>query len=124
MCFDNNSQKLFLAKILKNSNRQILLIIGALIRSMKFISPEIALYLYESTTRPWMDYCCYVWAGAPSCYLELLDSYKTDYAGLSVLHLLLLLNPHRRNVASLSLFYTGSTSSTSLFSREVYSLLW
>ena len=20
-----------------------------------------------------MDYCCYVWAGAPSCYLELLD---------------------------------------------------
>ena len=92
MCFDNNSQKLFLAKILKNSNRQILLIIGALIRSMKFISPEIALYLYESTTRPWMDYCCYVWAGAPSCYLELLDSYKTDYAGLSVLHLLLLLN--------------------------------
>ena len=20
-----------------------------------------------------MEYCCHVWAGAPSCYLELLD---------------------------------------------------
>ena len=78
MCFDNNSQKLFLAKILKNSNRQILLIIRALIRSMKFISPEIALYLYKSTIRPCMNYCCYVWAGVPSCYLELLDSYKNN----------------------------------------------
>ena len=35
-----------------------------------------------------MEYCCHIWAGAPSCYLELLE-----YAGLLVLHLLLLLNP-------------------------------
>ena len=47
--------------------------IGALIRSMKFLSPEVALYLYKSTMRPCMEYCCHVWAGAPSCYLELLD---------------------------------------------------
>ena len=47
--------------------------IGALIRSMKFLSPEVALYLYKSTIRPCMEYCCHVWAGAPSCYLELLD---------------------------------------------------
>ena len=47
--------------------------IGALIRSMKFISPEVALYLYKSTIQPCMEYCCHVWAGAPSCYLELLD---------------------------------------------------
>ena len=46
--------------------------IGALICSMKFLSPEIALYLYKSI-RPWMEYCCHVWAGAASCYLELLD---------------------------------------------------
>ena len=46
---------------------------GALIRSMKFLSPEVALYLYKSTIRPCMKYCCHVWAGAPSCYLELLD---------------------------------------------------
>ena len=47
--------------------------IGALIRSMKFLSPEFALYLYKSTIRSFMEYCCNVWAGAPSCYLELLD---------------------------------------------------
>ena len=40
---------------------------------MKFLSPEVALYLYKSTIRPCMEYCCHVWAGAPSCYLELLD---------------------------------------------------
>ena len=41
--------------------------IGALIRSMKFLSPEVALYLYKSTIRPCMEYCCHVWAGAPTC---------------------------------------------------------
>ena len=47
--------------------------IGTLIRSMKFLSPDVALYLYKSTIRPCMEYCCHVWAGALSCYLELLD---------------------------------------------------
>ena len=47
--------------------------IGALFRSMKFLSPEVALYLYKSTIWPCMEYCCHVWAGAPSSYLELLD---------------------------------------------------
>ena len=47
--------------------------IGALIRSMNFLSSEVALYLYKSTIWPCMEYCCCVWAGAPSSYLELLD---------------------------------------------------
>ena len=47
--------------------------IQALIRSMKFLSPEDSLYLYKSTIKPCMEYCCHVWAGAPSCYLEVLD---------------------------------------------------
>ena len=34
--------------------------IGALIRSMKFLSPEVALYLYKSTIRSCMEYCCHV----------------------------------------------------------------
>ena len=55
--------------------------IGALICSMKFLSPDVALYLCKSTIHPCMEYCCHVLAGAPSCYWELL-----------VLHLLLLLN--------------------------------
>ena len=46
--------------------------IRALICSVKFLSPEGALYLYKSTIRPCMEYCCHVWAGPLSCYLELL----------------------------------------------------
>ena len=46
--------------------------IGALIRCMKFLSPEVALYLYKSTIHPCMEYCCHVWVAAPSCYLDLL----------------------------------------------------
>ena len=65
--------------------------IGALIRSMKYFSPEVALYHYKSTIQTRMEYCCHVWAGAPSRYLEL--SCKSRYAGLLVLNLLLLLNP-------------------------------
>ena len=40
---------------------------------MKFLSPEVTLYHYKSTIRPCMEYCCHIWAGAPSCCLELLD---------------------------------------------------
>ena len=47
--------------------------IGALIHFMRFISPKVGLYLYKSTIGPFMKYCCHVWAGAPSFYLELLD---------------------------------------------------
>ena len=46
---------------------------GILIRSMKFLYPAVALYFYKSTIRTCMEYCCHVWNGAPSCYLELLD---------------------------------------------------
>ena len=45
----------------------------ALICSMKFLSPLVALYLYKSTIRACMEYCCHVWTGAPSYYLELQD---------------------------------------------------
>ena len=41
--------------------------IQALIRSMKFLSHEIALYLYKSTIGSCMEYYCHVWVGAPSC---------------------------------------------------------
>ena len=59
----------YIISIAKTASKKI----EALIRSMKFLSPEVALYLYKSTIRPYMEYCCHVWAGAPSCYLELLD---------------------------------------------------
>ena len=59
----------YIISIAKTASKKI----GALIFSMKFLSPEVALYLYKSTICPCMEYCCYVWAGAPNCYLELLD---------------------------------------------------
>ena len=59
----------FIISIPKNTSKNI----GAWIRSMKFLSPEVALYLYKSTIGPYMEYCCHVWAGAPSCFLEWLD---------------------------------------------------
>ena len=34
--------------------------IGALIHSMKFFTPEVALYLYKSTISQCMEYCCYM----------------------------------------------------------------
>ena len=80
----------YIISIAKTASKKI----GALIRSTKFVSPEVALYLYQSTIGACMEYCCHVWAGAPSCYLDLLDnSYKNGYAGLLVLQLLLLLKP-------------------------------
>ena len=59
----------YIISIAKTASKKI----GALIRSMKFLSPEVALYLYKSTIRPCMEYCCHVWTGAPSYYLELQD---------------------------------------------------
>ena len=58
----------YIISIAKTASKKI----GALIRSMKFLSPEVALYLYKCTIRPSME-CYQVRAGAPSCYLELLD---------------------------------------------------
>ena len=81
--------------------------IGALIRSMKFLSPEVALYLYKSTICPSMEYCCHVRAGAPSYYLDLLDKLQKRICRIIGPSLTASLEPlaHRRNVASLSLFY-------------------
>ena len=59
----------YIVSIAKTASKKI----GALICSMKFPSPGIALYVYKSTIQPCMKYCYHAWAGAPSCYLELLD---------------------------------------------------
>ena len=80
-----------------------------LIRFMKFLFPEVALYPYKSTIRPCMEYCCHVWAGAPSpsCYLKLLDRLQKRMCRTVSPSLAAFLEPlvHRRNVASLSILY-------------------
>ena len=91
----------YIISIAKTASKKI----GALIRSMKFLSPEIALYFYKSTIHPCMEYCCHDWAGAPSCYLKMLGKQpkwicRTVGPSLaaSLEHL-----AHHRNVANLSL---------------------
>ena len=81
--------------------------IGALIHSMKFLSPEVALYLYKSTIHPCMEYCCHVWAGAPSCYLELLNKLQKWICRTVGPSLSTSLEPlaYHRYIAFLSLFY-------------------
>ena len=61
---DWGSYIIFIAKTASKQN-------GTLIHPMKFLSLEVALYLYKSTIWPWMEYC-YVWACARSS-LDLLD---------------------------------------------------
>ena len=92
----------YIISIAKTASKKI----GALISSMKFLSPEVALYLYKSTIQPCMECCCHVWAGATSCHLELLDKLqKLIYRAVRP-SLAASLEPlaHHRNVASLSLF--------------------
>ena len=90
--------------------------IEALIHSVKFLSPEVALYPYKFTIQPCMEYCCHVWAGAPSCYLDLLDKLQKRICrtvGLSLAASLELL-AYCQNVASLLFFcryYFGRCSS-------------
>ena len=46
----------YIISVAKTASKKI----GALIRSMKFLSPEVALYLYKSNICPCMEYCCHV----------------------------------------------------------------
>ena len=93
----------YIISIAKTASKKI----GALIRYMKFLSPEVALYLYKSTIRPCMEYYCHVWTGARSCYFELLDKLQKRTCRTVGPSFAASLEPwaHRRNVASLHLFY-------------------
>ena len=99
----------YIISIAKTASKKI----GALICSMKFLSPEVALYLYKYTLGPCMEYICHVWAGAPSCYLELLDELQKWICKTVCPSLAASLQPlaHCQNVATWSLFcryYFGS----------------
>ena len=76
----------YIISIAKTASKKI----RALIRSTKFLSPEVGLYLYKSTIRPCMEYYCHVWAGAPSCYLDLFQfsffQYESWMEGVIFIH--------------------------------------
>ena len=65
------------------------------------------LCIYKSTIRPCLEYCCHIWAGAPISSLNILDRVQRRLFNLLGENLYSKLQPlsHRREVASLSLFY-------------------
>ena len=75
---------------------------------MKFLSPEVAFYLYKSTICPCMECYCHTWAGALICCLELLDKLQKRICRTVGPILAASLEPlvHCRNLANLSLFYS------------------
>ena len=82
------------------------------------------------------NYCCHVWAGASRCYLELLDKLQKWICKTVGPSLAASLEPltHRRNVASLSLFYRcyyvrcsselAQVVPPPCSQRKIYSLFW
>ena len=92
----------YIVTVAKSASKKI----GALIRSMKFLFPEVALYLCKSMIWPCMEYCCHVWAGAPSCYFELIDELQKWICRTAGPSCAASLEPlaHCLNVASQSLF--------------------
>ena len=83
--------------------------VGSLYRTQCFLTPESILYLYKSTIQPCMEYCSYIWGGgAPRSHgLDLLDRVQKWVVSLvgSGLSSDLQAPSHRKDVASLSLFY-------------------
>ena len=97
------SWKKYLQSVCKQASQRI----GCLYRACRFLHPEVVLYLYKSTVRPLMEYCCHLWAGAPSTHLSPLDKVERRVKNLVGPKLFQKLQPlsERRDVASLSLFY-------------------
>ena len=69
---------------------------------MKFLSPELVLYLYKSTIKQHAEYCCHVLAGVSKCYLNLLDKLQKYCQSWAISFSQSL--AHCQNAAILSLF--------------------
>ena len=80
--------------------------IGALIRSMKFLSPEVPPYFYKSTMQPCIDYC-HAWTGDLSCYLDMIHKLQKRICRTVGPTLAASLEPlgYRRNVVRLCYYY-------------------
>ena len=96
--------------------------VGSLFRSRKYLTPASMLYLYKSQIRPLMEYCCHIWGGAAQTSLSCLDRVQRRLRYLVGDELFSTLPPlsHRRDVASLSLFYRYYNGKCS---KELHSLI-
>ena len=55
--------------------------IGTLIHYTKFLSFDVALYLYKSILQPCMECCCYVCVDAPNGFLDMLEKVQKGLYG-------------------------------------------
>ena len=80
---------------------------ASLYRARQHFSSESILHIYKSTIRPCLEYCCHIWGGAPYVHLELLDRIQRRISNIIGPDLSAKLQSlaHRRDVASLCLFY-------------------
>ena len=103
LTFSSMDWSYYIVYIAKTASKKI----GALLCSMTFLSPEVALYLYKSIIMSRIEYCCHVWTGAASCYFKLLDKLQKQICRTVGPSLAASVEPlvHHRNVAGLSLFY-------------------
>ena len=97
------SWKSYIQSISKQAAQRV----GCLYRASRYLPPQTVQYLYKSTIRPVMEYCCHLWAGAPRTHLNTLDRVERRVKNLVGKQLADELQPlsQRRDVASLSLFY-------------------
>ena len=81
--------------------------VGCLSRARKFIPPSALLYLYKTSIRPLIECCSHIWAGAPDCYLRMLDKVQRRLCYLVGEDLAVSLDSlgHRRAVGTACLFY-------------------
>ena len=63
------SWKKYIQSICKQASQRV----GCLYRARRYLHSEVIFYLYKSTVRPLMEYCCHLWAGAPSTHLRPLE---------------------------------------------------
>ena len=70
--------------------------------SVNFFFPDVALYPYKRTIRPYMEYCCHGWAGAPCSHLDILGKLQKQVCRTVGPTLAVSLEPlgYRRNVVS------------------------
>ena len=96
--------KSYVQSIAKQASQRV----GSLFRSQRYLTKDALLYLYKTSIRPCMEYCSHLWSGAPKAgCLDLLDRVQKRMLNLIGVDLAHRLDPlsHRRDVASLSLFY-------------------
>ena len=96
--------KPYIQSIDKAASRKV----GSLYMAQHFLTPESILYMYKSTIWSCMEYCSHIWGGAPRSHglnlLAIVQKRVVSLVGSGLSSDLPALS-HRRDVASLNLFY-------------------